>query len=138
MGKGGERAAKTVSLSDELHLMMSAIRGAHCLTRHWIENYGMDLDEIPDAVAALLVIFIERLRLLDRVARGTIDPRLAWCAENDAERSPGDPGEDDVHLAAWSDRKLHRHHRGEVKRAKRRLRAAKERRTEQPAEVGEP
>lgn len=136
MAKGG--TSKTVGLSNELHLMMSAVHGVHRLTRHWIENYGMDLDDVPDAIAALLVMLIERLRLLDRVARGTIDPRLAWCAENDAERSPGDPSEDDLRLAAWSDSKLLHHHRGEVKRAKRRLRAAKERRTEQPAKVGEP
>jgi hypothetical protein len=111
---------KTLSLSNELSLMIDALGGVHRLTRHWIENYGMDLDDVPQSIGSLLVILRERLRLLDRVARGTLDPRLAWCRENDAEGSPGDPSEEDVRLVTWSDRKLVRHHRMEWKRAKRR------------------
>jgi hypothetical protein len=75
----------------------------------------------------MLVLLVERLRLVDRAVRGTIDPRLAWWPENDADLSPGDPSEEDVRLVAWSDRKLARHHRAEWKRTRRRLRQAKSR-----------
>ena len=124
---------KTVSLSNELTLMMDAVGGVHRLTRHWIENYGLDVDEVPEAISAMLAILVERLRLLDRVARGTLDPRLAWCPENDTIRSPGDPGEEDVRLESWSDDKLARHHHAEWKnhaewkRAKRRVPSGKRR-----------
>jgi hypothetical protein len=111
---------KTLSLSNELTLMIDALGGVHCLTRHWIENYGMDEHDVPESIGALLVVLRERFRLLDRVVRGTLDPQVAWCPENDADRSPGDPNEEDVHLATWSDRKLVRHHRMEWQRATRR------------------
>jgi hypothetical protein len=120
---------RTLSLSNELHLAMGAIRGVHRLTRYWIENYGMDDPDLPEGVASMLALVIERLRLLDRVARGTLDPRLAWCPENDAEIAPGDPSEEDVRLEAWSDGKLPRHHRAEWKRA--RTRASSRRRTKE-------
>lgn len=142
MGKDGDRATKTVSLSNELHLMMSAIEGVHRLTRHWIDNFGMDLDDVPESISALLVVLVGRLRLLDRVARRTIDPRFAWSPENDATVSPGDPPgdpeEDDVRLVAWSDRELLRHHRAEWKRAKRRLALAKRRTSQNPSEFVKP
>jgi hypothetical protein len=127
---------KTLSLSNELSLMIDALGGVHRLTRHWIENYGMDLDDVPQSIGSLLVILRERLRLLDRVVRGTLDPRVAWCAENDAEGSPGDPNEEDVRLAAWSDGKLARHHRVALKRAK--VRRALRRAKKENAEAREP
>jgi hypothetical protein len=83
----------------------------------------MDDPDLPEAVASMLVLVTERLRLIDRVVRGATDPRMAWCPENDADGSPGDPSEDDVRLEAWSDRKLARHHRRQWKRARGRLRA---------------
>lgn len=115
---------KTLSLSNELHLMIGAMRGVHRLTRCWIENFhGMDDPEVPEAVASMLVLVIERLRLIDRVVRGVVDPRLALCPDNDVDLSPGDPSEDDVRLETWSDSKLARHHRRQWKRAGGRLRA---------------
>lgn len=128
---------KTVSLSSELHLMMESIRGVHSLTRRWIESFGMDVG-VPDQIAALLVVLIERLRLMDRAIRGTIDPHLVWSPENDADLIPGDPNENDQVLSAWTDRQLARHHRAEWKRAKGRLCWKKRSRSNAADEVKEP
>jgi hypothetical protein len=125
MSEPAARVVKIVSISNELHLMMNAIDGVQHPTRRWIESHGVGADEIPDAASALLVLLMERLRLLDRVARGVVDPCLAWCPENEAGLVPGDPGEDDLRLKAWFHGKLARHHRAEWKRAKRRLRSQK-------------
>jgi hypothetical protein len=115
-------AAKTVSLSNELHLTMDVLRGALRLTQVWIDNHGIGVDDLPHGISAMLVVLVARLQLLDRAVRGVIDPRLAWCPENDARDVPGDPHEDDVRLFAWSDRALLHHLRSEWKRARRRLR----------------
>jgi hypothetical protein len=112
---------KTLSLSNELRLVMDAARGVQQLTHHWIDSYGTDDLETPAGIAAMLAVLVERLRLLDRVVRGVVDPRLVWSSENDATHAPGDPEEDDVRLEVWTDRKLARHHRHEWKRAKKRL-----------------
>ncbi len=112
---------KTVSLSNELHVIMDSIRGVRSLTKQWIDSFGMDAD-IPQQVSALLVVLMDRIRLVDRAVRGTVDPHLVWSPENDAHDIPGDPNEEDVVLVAWSERRLARHHRAEWKRAKGRLR----------------
>ena len=117
-------AKKSVSLSNELHLLMDSLRGVRSLTKQWTDSFGMDAD-IPHHVSALLVILIERIRLMDRVIRGTVDPHLAWNSENDGSLSPGDPNEEDVLLIAWSERQLARHHRAELKRLTARLRPKK-------------
>jgi hypothetical protein len=111
---------RNVSLSNELHVIMDSIRGVHSLTRQWIESFGHD-PLLPNQVAALLSVLIERFRLVDRVVRGTVDPHLIWSLENDADLCPGDPSEEDVVLTAWSERKLARHHRTQWRRVKARL-----------------
>jgi hypothetical protein len=73
---------KQVSVSAELHLLMGAVRGIHALTRHWTESYGTEAN-LPHGISALLTVVVERLRLLDRVVRDTVDPRLFWCDGND-------------------------------------------------------
>jgi hypothetical protein len=115
---------KSVSLSNELHLMKDSIRGVRSLTKQWIDSFGMDAD-IPHQVSALLVVLIERIRLVDRVVRGTVDPHLVWSPETDADDCPGDPNEEDVVLSAWSERRLARHHRSEWRRLKTRLASKK-------------
>ena len=110
-------ARRAVSLSNEVQLVMDALRGVHAITRKFIEGYGMET-ELPETIAALLVLLVERLRLADRVLRGTADPHLLWCSENDA--SMAREGDDHL-LSAWSEKKLARHHRAELKRAKVRL-----------------
>jgi hypothetical protein len=71
------RSAKKISISNELHVVMDAIGGLHSLTRQWIDSFGQE-PQIPDQVYALLTLLMDRLRLLDRAARGTIDPFLVW------------------------------------------------------------
>ena len=115
---------KRVSLSNELHLLMDGIQGVHSLTRQWINSFGHD-PLVPDQISALLTVLIERIRLMDRVIRGTVDPHLIWSRGNDAEDCPGDPNEQDFILTAWSERKLARHHRAAWRRAKGRLRVIK-------------
>jgi hypothetical protein len=112
---------KTLSLSNELHLIMDAVGGVQRQVRHVIDDYAADDPDALAGIDAMLVVLRERLRLLDRAVRGTLDPRLVWCAESDADLSPGDPAEDDVRLKAWSDGKLAGHHRREKKRATSRL-----------------
>jgi hypothetical protein len=116
---------KTLSLSNELHLIIDAMGGVQRQVRHVIDDYAADDPDALAGIDAMLVVLRERLRLLDRAVRGTLDPRLVWSPENDATHAPGDPEEDDVRLEVWSDRKLARHHRAERKRAK--LRLAQER-----------
>jgi hypothetical protein len=116
----GTFGRKTVSLSNELHLVMDSIRGVRSLTRQWIDSFGMD-QEVPEQISSLLVILIERLRLMDCVVRGTVDPHLAWSPQNDGKMCPGDPNEEDVVLRTWSERRLARHHRAEWRRLNRRL-----------------
>ena len=118
---------KTVSVSNELTIVMDAVRGVRLLTKAWIDSYGLDLD-IPHTISALLVLLHERLRLFDRVVQGQLDPRLAWCPQNDAGSTFID-GEDQ-HLAAWSERRLASHHEVEWKRTTRRLAMEKPRKAQ--------
>jgi hypothetical protein len=114
---------KTVSVSSELQLLIDGARGVHALTRRFIDSFGMET-ELPESISALLVIMIERLRLMDRAVRGTVDPHLVYCVENDASRS-ANPSEEDLVLTEWSERRLARHHRAQWKRARTRMRSAK-------------
>lgn len=114
---------KRVSLSNELHLVIDSIGGIRALTRQWIDSFGGE-PHVPDQIHAVLTVVIDRLRLLDRAVRGTIDPFLVWSSENDVESIPGDPSEEDVVLTAWSERKLLRHHRKAMRAAKRWLHQA--------------
>jgi len=111
--------------------MMRAIRGVHRLTRHWIENYRLDVDEVPEAISAMLVVVVERLRASR--SRGSWDDGSAHRLVPGERRHPfpRDAGEDNVRLEAWSDAKLARHHRVEWKRA--RTRARTRRRTKEQA-----
>jgi hypothetical protein len=120
---------KRVSLSNELHVLMDSLRGVHSLTRQWIDSFGNE-PQLPDQVYAVLTLLIERIRLLDRVVRGTIDPHLVWSPQNDVDPIPGDPKEEDMILSAWSVRKQARHHRKAWRTLKRRLRIIKARDSE--------
>lgn len=115
---------KRVSLSNELHVVMESVGGIRSLTRQWIDSFGAE-PHLPDQVHGLLSVVIDRLRLLDRAVRGTVDPRLLWSQQNDVDLIPGDPTEEDVVFASWSDRRLLRHHRKATRTLKRRLRRRK-------------
>jgi hypothetical protein len=64
---------KTVSLSNELRLATDAVGGVKRLVRHLLDSYGGDDPEVLAALDTVLVVVGERLRLLDRAVRGTID-----------------------------------------------------------------
>lgn len=118
---------RKISFSNELHIFMESIGGLQSLTRQWIDSFGQE-EHIPDQVYALLSLLLDRLRLLDRAVRGTIDPFLVWSRQNDADMIPGDRREEDIILTAWSNRRLARHHRREWRTVKRRIAVIKEQR----------
>ena len=116
---------KIVSLSNELDLLMGTIRGARILTEKWNEApFGIGVDpELPRAISATLAILMARVDLLDRAARGTIDPRLVWRPENAAIEDEGA----EVQLPAWSDEQAAREAKREWRRCRRRLRSKRQR-----------
>jgi len=116
-------AKRVISMSSELQLLIEGVGGIYALNRRFIENFGMEA-ELPENISSLLAILIERLRLLDRAVRGAVDPRLAWCIENDAFRH-GDPGETDLVLPEFTEKQAAQHHRAHWKRARLRLRSKK-------------
>lgn len=125
---------KRISFSNELHVLMDSIGGLHSLTRQWIDSFGQE-PHIPDQVYALLTLLLDRLRLLDRAVRGTVDPHLVWSRQNDADLIPGDRREEDTILTAWSNQRLARHHRRELRTVKRRLVVLKKQRVERRKET---
>jgi hypothetical protein len=125
-------AQRAVSLSNEVQLVVDAIRGVHALTQKFIEPYGTE-KELPETISALLVIVVERLRLLDRVVRGDVDPLLLWCSENEAAMAR--EGNDHV-LPVWSSKELAHHHWTGLKRAKIRLRDDRAKRHGRAAKEG--
>lgn len=106
---------RAISLSNELHLLMDSIHGVRSLTKQWIDSFGLDHD-LPRSIFSLLVVLTERLRLVDRAVQGYVDPRLAWCPQNDAISA-----ERDILLRSWSDKVLAEHHENERQRAVSRL-----------------
>lgn len=119
--------SKRVSLSDELWILFQGIQGARGLVEKITQNQCSDdreSDETAHAVVAVLVMITERLRLLDRIVRGTVDAAVILCRQNEAvpsEDAEPHEGEEDVLLPVWSERRLLRHHKAEWRRAKRRL-----------------
>jgi len=113
---------KAISLSEELHHLMRTIDGVRELAEQVGESAFHD-GTLPLSIASNLVLVTERLRLIDRVVRGAVDPRLLWCVANDT-LPPGDSG-DDVVLRVWSDEEAVRQLRKEWRSARRRLRRAK-------------
>jgi hypothetical protein len=117
---------KAVSLSGELHLLLKAVDGI----RELADSLSMSSFEdgaVALSIASGLSLVKERLRLLDRAVRGTVDPWLLWCEENDAV-PPLDEGADDVEdvvLRSRSEKRTVRRLRKDLKRAKRRLRREK-------------
>ena len=113
---------KAVSLSDELHHLIRTVDGLRELAERLNESTIHD-GTLPLSIASSLVLVRERMRLIDRVVRGTVDPRILWSVENEALPSVRDG--DDVILRAWSDEETVRRLRREWRSAKRRLRRSK-------------
>lgn len=110
---------KGVSLSEELHHLIRTIDGVRELAERLNESLFHD-GSSPLSIASSLIMVKERLRLIDRVVRGDVDPRILWCAQNDA-LLPTDEGTDVV-LWIRSEKEAVRRLRKELKAAKRRLR----------------
>lgn len=122
-------ARRKISLSSELHLVARAIDGTRLMTEKWKELHFTDaeLPRLAHALHATLVLVRERLVLLDRGIRDTLDPRHLLCQENEAhEEHPGDDG--DVLLHAWSAKKEAEKLRKDADRAEHRLQVLRERR----------
>lgn len=120
---------KNVSLSLELHLVSRAVDGMRIMTEKWKELHFTEeeLPRLAHALHATLIIVRERLVLLDRGVRDTLDPRHLACDENEAfEELPGDDG--DVVLRAWRAKKTAEKLRKDADQAERRLQTLRERR----------
>jgi hypothetical protein len=123
------RRRKNVSLSLELHLVSRALDGMRLMTEKWKELHFTEeeLPRLAHALHATLVIVRERMMLLDRGVRDTLDPRHLFCNENEAfEAQPGDDA--DVVLRAWSTKKTAEKLRKDAEQAERRLQVLRERR----------
>lgn len=116
---------KAVSVSEELYLAIRMLDGVRELAERLGES-AFAVGPTPLAIASMVVLLRERLRMLDRAVRSTVDPLLLWCRENDATE-PVDPDAEsgDVLLRSWSDKKTIKRLRKELKAAKRRLRSAR-------------
>lgn len=125
----GRSAKKVVSLSSELHLVARALDGIRLLSEQWKEDHFTEdaLPRVAHALHAVSVLVRERLVLLERGVRDTIDPRLLLCDENLAlDDASADEG--DVLLRAWSTKKTADKLRQDADRAARRLQGILERR----------
>lgn len=96
---------RLVSLSEELVLVGRALDAVRLLSFAYIdEQVGRiaDVEAAPVAMAAVTALVGERLRLITRVARGTLDPALIHADHNDVT---GCDEEDstDLTLATWTD-----------------------------------
>lgn len=120
---------RKISLSLEVNLLARSIDAMRILTEKWKELHFTE-DELPrlaHAMHATLVLVRERLILLDRGIRDTLDPRHLSCPENEAlEEHAGDDG--DVVLRAWSPKKEAEKLRKDADRAEHHLQILRERR----------
>jgi hypothetical protein len=111
-----------VSLSSELRQLFQGLIGARILVERLIDSPAEESiagDGAAHAVVAILALLVERLRLVERVVRGGVDPAFIACRQNEA--TPAMAGDEpDVFLAVWDDVMLAKHHRTELRRTKRR------------------
>ena len=94
--KGRQRV---VSLADELELVANAIEGLEILLDQLAhDDLATETQErrTPHAVAAVLVLVEQRLRLGAKLARGELDPKLIFHAANEQLDEGG------VGLEVWS------------------------------------
>jgi hypothetical protein len=128
---------KRTSLHYELNLLIHAIDAAAMLAERRHEG---KLDLVTgSALASVLVLARERLKLLDRVVQDVTDPALLWCPENAAGpplQREGLDEESDRIFVAWSERKIARRNRLDWQRARRRLSANQEPSEEEPEDPG--
>lgn len=114
---------KAVRISGEIHLLVQRVDGFRELGE-WL-NESLRGGLLPLSIAATLTLVRERLQLLNRAARSTVNPHLLWRPENDAVPQNKDDDEGDIFIHQWSDRETIRRLRKDLKMAKRRLQKAK-------------
>lgn len=133
---------KAVRISSELHVILHALDAVGLLLQQWAELHfsGDEGRRVAPAAHAPIVLLRERVRLLERVVRDTVDLRLLLTSENRGhDQLPDDDG--NVVLPAWSVGTTEEKAREEAGRSARRLRAIRERgRTKKRTreEVGDP
>lgn len=113
---------KRVSLLAELGTI------GNCLTAIRIMAAELDTDQFanvtdygaaPACIESISVLITERLRLLSRVIRDEVDPRLLWCPDNAV--SPGiadDPEIKDIIITGWSSKRRRREAKAELRRTR--------------------
>ena len=98
---------KRISLTYELALLAHALEGANLLADQRLDG---DLSQsTTGALASMLTLIRQRLKLLSLTVRDAIDPEMLWCPENSA--LPVDTtiqGERDRTFVAWSAHKTAR------------------------------
>lgn len=111
---------KRVSLSQELAALRGAVESIRLLgDAYVVENLGTDCDvaEAPVAMSAIASLVSARLELITLAVRGSVDPALMLAQHNDVSGVTDEPDSTEVILAAWTDEKVARMAREQLKRA---------------------
>ncbi len=118
-----------LSLSAELNLILEALESVRLLTELESELHltRHQQQRAARATGASLLLIRERVRQLDRVARGLVDPAALLVAENRAHPDH-DSDEKDVTMPTWGTKRTLAHHRRELERAERRAQALRSQR----------
>jgi hypothetical protein len=99
-----KRERKLVSLSEEFGLIERALGAVRLLALAYVDQKvggQADVENAPQAMAAVTVLVCERLKLVTRVARGTLDPATIHADHNDVTGCVEDGGTD-LTLATWT------------------------------------
>lgn len=98
---------KQISLSLETHLLSRTIDGMRIMTEKWRDGH-FNQEELPRLALALhstLVMVRERLAMVDRSIRDTLDPCYLFHPENEALEPLTSDDSGDVVLRSWSEKK---------------------------------
>ena len=93
---------KRLSLSSELRLIQTTLRGIKMLAEKLDESPQVGVEEraLANSIGATLAIVTQRLGILEKVVRGSINPSAILCSENCAVPDP-EPGE--IVLSEWDE-----------------------------------
>jgi len=117
-----------LSISGELNLILEALETVRLLAEL---EAGLHLTKRQQqraarATGASLLLIRERVRSLDRVVRGLVDPAALLVAENGAHPDR-DSDEGDVAIPTWGTKRTLENHRRELERAERRAQSLRDR-----------
>jgi hypothetical protein len=98
-------ARNAVSVGHELEDIGTAVEGVLVLAegfRH--EQFDAEQhDRVPALVVAQLGLVLARIRQVNRVIRGALDPAEIGTRHNRVNEKPGPNDDKDVRLAVWGD-----------------------------------